>query len=156
MYFVCLITEHDTAALKHQTIAMKKALLLTGLAIMFLAVQSMAEKRRGFFDPGPIDPELINGSVKHAANNKPLKDVSVTVIEDNQGKAKTLQTDEAGAFGISSLKPGTYKFVFQKDGYRKVVREKVVVKPDTGIRFEIEMEEIPYELSPSPFHFFKH
>jgi hypothetical protein len=135
---------------------MKKALLLTGLAVMFLAGQSMAENRQGLFAPEPIDPELISGSVKHAVNSKPLKDVSVTVIEDSQGKPKTMQTDEAGAFGITSLKPGTYKFVFQKDGFRKVVREKVLVKPDTGIRFDIEMEELPYELSPSPFHFFKH
>ncbi len=135
---------------------MKKALLLTGLAVLLFAGHTLAEKRFGFPSPSPIDPELINGTVKHAASNKPLKDVVVTVIEDSQGRTKTIQTDDSGLFGITSLKPGTYKFVFQKDGFRKVVREKVLVKPDTGIRLDIEMEELPYELSPSPFHFFRH
>ena len=48
-----------------------------------------------------------------------------------------------------------FSLMAEKEGYRKVVREKVVVKTEGGIRLDVEMEESPYELSPSPFHFFR-
>jgi hypothetical protein len=135
---------------------MKKALMTTGIALALLYGRSMAEER-SLPDPvSPIDPELVSGSVRHAGNDKPLKEVQITVFEESNVKSRTVMTDEEGVFGLSSLRPGTYKIVFQKDGFRKVVREKVTVKPDVGIRLDIEMEEIPYELGPSPFHFFKH
>lgn len=135
---------------------MRKALMITGMALALAVGRSMAEERN-LPDPGnAIDPELVSGSVRHAGKDKPLKDVLITVFEESSSKSRTVLTDEEGVFGLSSLRPGTYKIVFQKDGFRKVVREKVTVKPDAGIRLDIEMEEIPYELGPSPFHFFKH
>jgi hypothetical protein len=60
-----------------------------------------------------------------------------------------------GEFGIDDLRPGTYKLVFQKDGYKKVVKDKILIKTDNTIELQIEMEETGYDLSPSPFHFFK-
>ena len=135
---------------------MRRALMITGMALAMLVCRSMATGR-SLPDPvGTIDPELVSGSVRHAGKDKPLKDVLITVFEEGNGKSRTVFTDEEGVFGLSSLRPGTYKIVFQKDGFRKVVREKVTVKPDAGIRLDIEMEELPYELGPSPFHFFKH
>ena len=94
-------------------------------------------------------------AVRQQGSNRPLRDVTVTVYEDQQVRLKAIVTDEDGSFGLGALKPGTYKVVFQKEGYRKVVREKVVVKTEGGIRLDVEMEESPYELSPSPFHFFR-
>jgi hypothetical protein len=135
---------------------MKKALMITGLTFALLVGRSMAEENCRPAPGSPIDPELVSGSVRHAGKDKPLKDVQITVFEESNLKSRTVLTDEEGVFGLSSLRPGTYKIVFQKDGYRKVVREKVTVKPEAGIRLDIEMEEIPYELGPSPFHFFRH
>ena len=99
--------------------------------------------------------DQIMGAVRQSGSNRPLRDVTVSVYEDQQLRLKATITDEEGNFGISALKPGTYKIVFQKDGYRKQVREKVVVKTEGGIRLDVEMEESTYELSPSPFHFFR-
>jgi Carboxypeptidase regulatory-like domain len=135
---------------------MKKALMITGMALVLLVGRSLAADK-SLHDPlNPIDPELVSGSVRHSGKDKPLKDVLITVFDESNIKNRTLFTGEEGVFGLSSLRPGTYKIVFQKDGFRKVVREKVTVKTDAGIRLDIEMEETPQDLGPSPFHFFKH
>lgn len=104
----------------------------------------------------PVDPEMIYGAVKHANSDKPIKDVMITVIQLQTAREKTMQSNQAGEFGIDDLPPGTYKIVFQKDGFKKVVKDKITVKPDRTVELQIEMEESSYELGPSLFHFFKY
>ena len=95
----------------------------------------------------------LNGSVIHADTKKPLKDVSITAFLTSK-KEKVVITDGSGNYNFDDLKPGTYKFVFEKDGYRKVTKEKVIVKVDEGFQLNIEMiEEHDFDLMPSPFHF---
>ena len=63
-------------------------------------------------------------------------------------------TDDEGGFAFDELKPGTYKFVFEKAGFKKVTKEKVVVKTDEAFQLNIEMIETGnFDLMPSPFHF---
>ena len=70
-------------------------------------------------------------------------------------KEKFVLTDEAGRFEFDELKTGTYKLVFEKEGYRKVVREKVAIKTDETFQMRIEMIEAEgFDLVPSPFQFF--
>ncbi len=125
-------------------------------SMFFLGISS-ARASGSFAKPiSPIDPEMIYGGVRQANSDRPLKDVTITVILQNNYREKTLQTDIHGEFGIDDLRPGTYKLVFQKDGYKKVVKDKIIVKSDNAVQLNIEMEETGYELSPSPFHFFKY
>ena len=100
----------------------------------------------------PVDPEDVYGSVILAGKDKPLKDVIITAFLQSK-KEKVVISNANGEYGLDNLTPGTYKLVFEKDGYRKVVKEKVIVKPNSGIELNIEMEYKGYELSPSPFHF---
>jgi len=79
--------------------------------------------------------------------------VSVTAYNVSK-KEKTVQTDEGGNYSFSELKPGTYKFVFEKVGFRKVTKDKIVVKTDEGFQMNIEMlQDNDFELRPSPMHF---
>src|ERR1700761_1343515 len=71
----------------------------------------------------------LAGSVVHAESKKPLKDVNVTAYLISK-KEKTVLTDEGGNYAFDELKPGTYKFVFEKAGFKRVTKEKVVVKAD--------------------------
>ena len=110
-------------------------------------------------DPDPLSSykkgkkDELNGSVCLADNKKPLKDVSVTAYNVSK-KEKTVQTDEGGNYSFSELKPGTYKFVFEKVGFRKVTKDKIVVKTDEGFQMNIEMlQDNDFELRPSPMHF---
>ena len=102
-------------------------------------------------DPGK--KEDIIGNVFNAEGKKPLKDVSVTAYLSSK-KEKVVVTDGTGAFSFDDLKPGLYKFVFEKDGYKKVVKERVCVKVDEGFQMDIEMlQDNGTDVMPSPSHF---
>jgi len=53
------------------------------------------------------------------------------------------------------LKPGIYKFVFEKDGFEKVIREKLILKPGEGYQLTVQMsaDENIFDLMPSPLRF---
>jgi len=102
-------------------------------------------------DPGK--KEDIMGSVFNAEGKKPLKDVSVTAYLSSK-KEKVTITNGSGVYAFDDLKPGVYKFVFEKDGFKKVVKEKVCVKVDEGYQMDIEMlQDSPADVMPSPSHF---
>src|SRR5687768_15732013 len=108
-------------------------------------------------DPDPTSEKGkkndLAGIILHGESKKPLKDVVVTAYLVSK-KEKAVQTDETGNYGFEELKPGTYKFVFEKSGYKRVTKEKVVVKTDEGFQLNIEMiESKDFNLVPSPLLF---
>jgi hypothetical protein len=107
-------------------------------------------------DPRVPDREKKNelaGVILHGESKKPLKDVVVTAYLVSK-KEKTVHTDVTGNYGFDELKPGTYKFVFEKSGYKKVTKEKVVVKTDEAFQLNIEMiENKEFNIVPSPLLF---
>ena len=96
------------------------------------------------------DPDM-NGSVIAAETGKPIKDVSI-IAYSNSKKEKSVFSNASGTFSMADLKPGIYKFVFQKEGYEKVVREKMVLKANEDYQLSIQMfeEENVFDLMPSP------
>ena len=95
----------------------------------------------------------LAGVILHGESKKPIKDVVVTAYLVSK-KEKAVQTDETGNYGFEELKPGTYKFVFEKSGYKRVTKEKVVVKTDEAFQLNIEMiESKDFDLVPSPLLF---
>lgn len=95
----------------------------------------------------------VNGTVLSGEFKKPLKDVSITAILSSK-KEMVVFTDEEGNYVFDELKPGTYKFVFEKTGYKKITKDKIVVKTDEAFQLKVEMiEEENIDLMPSPFHF---
>ena len=63
-------------------------------------------------------------------------------------------SDENGNYAFDNLKPGTYKFVFEKNGYRKVTKEKIIIKTDEGFQMNIEMmQEKDFDFVPGAFTF---
>ena len=108
-----------------------------------------------------IDPKNPGKSINEVAGNiidgdskKALREVTVTAYSANR-KEKFVITDEFGRFEFDELKTGIYKLVFEKEGYRKVVRERVSVKADETFQMRIEMIEADgFDIMPSPFSFF--
>jgi hypothetical protein len=100
-----------------------------------------------------ISTEIVFGKVMREDSKRPLQHVTVTAILLNKKEKYTLTNNE-GEFGIEELRPGMYKIIFEKDGYRKVVRDKVNITLNEPIELNIEMEYIEWSLVPSPFHFF--
>lgn len=122
------------------------------LTAFFLAMAALAQA--GTDNPGEIDVEDLNGTVMDAHTRKPLRDVSVTII--GQTKKEMIKvSDASGGYSFDDLKPGTYKLVFEKDGYKRQTREKVVIKANVLLQVNIEMEvQDNAERMPSPWHFF--
>jgi len=108
-----------------------------------------------------IDPRTSGKGINEVAGNivdgdskKPIGEVTVTAYSANK-KEKFVITDEWGHFEFDELKTGVYKLVFEKEGYRKIVREKVAIKTDETFQMRIEMIEADgFDLLPSPFQFF--
>lgn len=119
------------------------------LLISFFVLGSLIAKANT--DPGKKDD--IMGSVIGAEGKKPLKDVCITAYLCSK-KEKVVITDGTGAYSFDDLKPGVYKFVFEKEGYKKVVKEKVTVKVDEGFQLDIEMlQDNSTDVMPSTSHF---
>ncbi|TCJ14573.1 carboxypeptidase regulatory-like domain-containing protein [Flaviaesturariibacter flavus] len=97
----------------------------------------------------------VAGGVFHHESHKPLSNVTVTAYSANK-KEKVVTTTAAGSFSFDDLKPGTYTFVFEKAGYRKVVREKTIQRVDQASELNVLLEEhSTYDFTPGPAHFFE-
>ena len=123
------------------------------LAISLLGFVAVKANNTGPGNPGNGRKDELNGVVIHAETKKPLKDVTVTAYLVSK-KEKVDITNEEGIYNFDELKPGTYKFVFEKAGFKKITRDRVVVKTDETFQLNIEMiESSNYEIMPSPFNF---
>jgi Carboxypeptidase regulatory-like domain len=124
--------------------------------LIFTAAALVASADNGnYADPGTgvdeIKEKSIAGGVTSMDNKKPLNNVNVTAYT-NSKKEKSVVTDVNGNYLFTDLKPGTYKLVFEKNGYRKVTRDKVVIRGDEGCQLSIEMqEEEDFQLMPGQF-----
>ena len=95
----------------------------------------------------------VVGIVIHTDSKKPLKDVSVTAYLSSKKEKLTL-TEDDGSFSFDDLKPGKYKFIFEKSGYKKVTKEKIIVNADDAYELDVEMIELnDFNITPSPLHF---
>jgi hypothetical protein len=130
---------------------MKQKLFLLAISLLGFAAVRAGDVGPG--GPGDGKKDDLNGTVIHSDTKKPLKDVSVTAILISK-KEKIVLTDEDGGYAFDELKPGTYKFIFEKAGFKKITKEKVVIRTDEAFQLNIEMiEQKDFDISPSPFHF---
>lgn len=130
---------------------MKPKILLLTLSFIIAAFWAQARNTNG--QATPIKKNDIAGSVTHSQTKKPLGNVSVTAYSTAK-KQKVMTTDNNGNFYFNGLEPGTYRFVFQKDGFKKVTKEKIVVRPEETFQINIEMFEAEdFNFIPGTFNF---
>jgi len=128
---------------------MKSKILLLTIGLLGFGAANATEV------PDPIDgkKDELNGIVIHSETKKPLKDVNISAYLVSK-KEKIAVTNEEGGFNFDELKPGTYKFVFEKAGFKRITKEKVIIKTDEAFQMNIEMiENNDFEIMPSPFSF---
>jgi 5-hydroxyisourate hydrolase-like protein (transthyretin family) len=132
-----------------------KLLLLTAVFCAMAAVAGATDNTaNGEPGKGTVGEETkksdIAGGVVNLDTGKPVGNVSVTAYSTQNKKEKVVFTDAYGNYSFSELKSGTYKLVFEKTGYRKVVKEKVTIRSDEGCELNIEMdEEGQFQIIPS-------
>ena len=131
-----------------------KLLLLTCLVVFATLIGRANITPPNNGETGAIGKNEINGSVIHTDTKKPLNNVIVTAYSSNK-KEKVAVTDTNGNYNFDELKPGTYKFVFEKNGFKKITREKVVVKTDESFQLNIELDEHQtFDFMPGPSQFY--
>ena len=127
---------------------MKQKLFMLAISLLGFIVAKASDG-----GPGDGKKDELNGVVLNSETKKPLKDVSVTAFLISK-KEKIVMTEEDGGYAFDELKPGTYKFIFEKSGFKKITKEKVVIKTNEAFQLNIEMiESSDFEIMPSPFHF---
>ncbi len=123
-------------------------MFLLGISLLGFVVAKASDPAEG--NGKKLD---LNGTVVHGDTKKPLKDVNITAYLVTK-KESVVLTDEEGNFSFEELKSGIYKFVFEKAGFKRIVKEKVVINADDAFQLNIEMiETSDYDIMPSPFHF---
>lgn len=129
---------------------MKQNLTLLLFSTFFVACASANNGTNG--EESAKKSDILGGVYQHHSK-KPLISVSVTVYSAVT-KEKVIYTNNGGFYAFNDLKAGTYRFVFEKAGYKKVTKEKVIVHPDEGMQLNIEMSAYTsFEYLPGPFHF---
>ncbi|HVG41606.1 MAG TPA: carboxypeptidase-like regulatory domain-containing protein [Chitinophagaceae bacterium] len=96
----------------------------------------------------------IAGGVINSETKKPVGQVVVTAYLSSK-KEKVAVTDENGNYSFNDLKPGMYKFTFEKDGFKRIIKEKVLVRSDEGFQINVELNELStFGLTPNPSNIF--
>lgn len=90
--------------------------------------------------------------------DRPVADVNVIAIpETAPQETVTVFSNRNGNYNLPLLKPGVYRLVFEKDGYKKLVKEKVTISRDASTKaLNVEIILMPRfsERGPSVWHFF--
>src|ERR1039458_10454924 len=47
-------------------------------------------------------------------------DASITIVDEDTGFRRTVQSETGGAYAVGSLAPGSYKITVRKEGFRQV------------------------------------
>jgi Carboxypeptidase regulatory-like domain/TonB dependent receptor len=66
--------------------------------------------------------------------------VAVTITETSTNISLTATTNDSGFYTFPSLKDGTYKVVAELSGFKRVVRDGIIVPVNTTIRVDLKME----------------
>lgn len=110
------------------------------LTLVLIVACTAARANTTFSDEETTRKNDIAGGVMHTDTKKPLSNVSVTAYSAAK-KEKVVYTDANGNYSFCELKSGTYKLVFEKEGLKKVVRNKVMLHSDEALQLNIEMDD---------------
>src|SRR4029077_17110361 len=65
---------------------------------------------------------------------------TVTIIDKDRGVARTLTTDEAGAYNAPTLIPGTYTVRAEAKGFKTIDRQNVVLEVGHEVRIDLTVQ----------------
>src|SRR3954467_14906379 len=93
--------------------------------------------------PTPARAQAVSGGLVGNLTDQSgasMPGATVTITETNTNITKTTTTNESGSYSFPSLKDGTYKVVAELSGFKKVVRDRVIVAVNTTVRVDFKLE----------------
>jgi hypothetical protein len=103
--------------------------LLLGVVMQAVAATALAQVTTG----------SILGTVTDASGQV-IPGATVVVSDLSKGTATSVQTDESGAFLVPFLVPGTYEVSIELQGFKKYVRQGVIVQVNDRARVDASLE----------------
>src|SRR3954469_20822349 len=93
--------------------------------------------------PTPARAQAVSGGLVGNLTDQSgasMPGATVTITETNTNISKSTTSNESGSYSFPSLKDGTYKIVAELSGFKKVVRDGVIVAVNTTVRVDIKLE----------------
>lgn len=81
----------------------------------------------------------IIGSVTDATGAA-IPQTTITLINLGTGERRQMTTDDAGTYQFVNLPPGRYRIEAEKPGFRRLVRDGVLVEVQSAVRVDLTME----------------
>jgi hypothetical protein len=97
--------------------------------LLVLAQSTTAQETRGTIRGTITDP-----------NKQSVFNATVTVIDPSRGTKISLTTNGEGFFQATYLIPGTYQIVVEANGFKKAVRENVLLQIGGAVQVDIPLE----------------
>src|SRR5436309_702158 len=95
-----------------------------------------------FIAPAPARAQAINGALVGNLSDQSgaaLPGATVTITETNTNISYTTTANESGYYTFPSLKDGTYKVTGELTGFKKVLRDGVIVAVNTTVRADFKL-----------------
>jgi hypothetical protein len=93
--------------------------------------------------PGVLQAQEVRGTITGRvldANKGVIPNASVKISNVAQGTRVTVQTNDNGLFRAPYLIPGTYQIVIELTGFKKYVRDGIVIRIGETIDLDLELE----------------
>lgn len=74
------------------------------------------------------------------ASGAAMPQANVTLTNAGTGDRRTSQTDGSGSYQFVNLTPGQYRVEVEKTGFRRFLRENVVVEVQSAVRIDVSMQ----------------
>ncbi|MBL8187487.1 MAG: TonB-dependent receptor [Acidobacteria bacterium] len=104
--------------------------LMVFAAIVLLAANpALAQESRG----------TITGKIRDA-NQSVLPGASVKITNVAMGTTVSVETNEAGAYQAPYLLPGTYRIAVEVKGFKKYIRDGIVLRVNDNIEIDVALE----------------
>ncbi|MEO6235429.1 MAG: carboxypeptidase-like regulatory domain-containing protein, partial [Vicinamibacterales bacterium] len=97
----------------------------------------------GLAMPAPAAAQAVSGGLVGNLSDQgglALPGATVTITETSTNITKSATTSENGSYTFASLKDGTYKVVGELAGFKKIVRDGVVVAVNQTVRVDLKLE----------------
>ena len=105
--------------------------LASVVAILFLAMSAPAGWAQRVYG-------TISGTATDASGAA-VADASVTLTNLDNAAKQSISTDTSGNYTFVNIQPGRYKLEGEKAGFKKFVREPILVQIESGLRVDMEL-----------------
>jgi hypothetical protein len=88
--------------------------------------------------PGQTFYGSVVGSVTDASGSA-VPEASVVLINAGTSERRTMQTGSDGSYRFVNLQPGRYRLEVERSGFKRVVRENIVVEVESTVRIDVAL-----------------